>query len=838
VLPALAGTAAVGFLCWGAWMYGYHPDWLNHTHSWWGAALASYQDWTLLVTLALWFAGLGCFWWPRRREHQPIGLIIVVAMVLIAAVLGTTSYLPCRNHQTATGVMFWVLQLYVGQPANNAYPSGGSTCLGTLPLALQLGQGVGLGATLVGAATAVAAVLWKDPVQRIQSRFARNATVFTGLDQRTLPLLLVLTRQAADPQDIIVIEPDADNILLNEARLAGARVVIGDPAGTRLLEPIICGLRACALRRLYALSSKVQDNERVMTTARQILQRYTAPPDPLPHLVTLIDDPRHAESWRSQHPHTTAHWFEDALNPAESTAVTLADQLQRCGAQQVLLCGDSSLAPVLLHELACRSWEQAELVKAAGEGHQIARADGFHPGEAPPSQSVRRVTLLDPRAVDTRREYRATVPAEFINYAPTVEAMAIPWRERLLYLLDSMPTTLTRNTAVVIVDTPDEFSMHEAGRIARLHTELPVFVLSPPGHGMPEAIFGQLRTFERGLLADGRAPEDSWSRVARHWHDCYRLSHPVPAGHPKAAARLSWADVDDFIRQDNIMQVHSILSAVAGLGRRWAPARTVVPGSFIELSEQDIRRVAEAEHTRWQERHVAAGWSADDTAARRLPWTAAAKPARRAARTNPLVVPWANLREQQRADNCRWVTGQLAQLETMGFMPAVPAGGPPAAADFERTGSVQARRLTGQLRWTLRSGEEMLGNPGDWHVIDDDGNARTVTDPEFRSSHQPVSDGTWERVGIHRAWRVTEAVIVRTKEGPATAHPGDWLLEGPAGERWPVCDAEFRRGYRPVEDRAIAGQSSMPTAASSSTPAGASSSTPAVAGSTPPAISS
>ncbi len=43
-------------------------------HAWWRPILQTDQDWTLVATMALLLAGLGAYWWPRRRRHQlPIG---------------------------------------------------------------------------------------------------------------------------------------------------------------------------------------------------------------------------------------------------------------------------------------------------------------------------------------------------------------------------------------------------------------------------------------------------------------------------------------------------------------------------------------------------------------------------------------------------------------------------------------------------------------------------------------------------------------------------------------------------------------------------------------------
>ena len=73
----------------------------------------------------------------------------------------------CRGGMSATGAGFWILQLYVGQPPNNVY-SGGGICPGQPPLALQLGQIDGLGATLIGA-LALTAALWRQPLQLLRA---------------------------------------------------------------------------------------------------------------------------------------------------------------------------------------------------------------------------------------------------------------------------------------------------------------------------------------------------------------------------------------------------------------------------------------------------------------------------------------------------------------------------------------------------------------------------------------------------------------------------------------------------------------------------------------------
>ena len=787
LIPALLGASVTAFLCWGAWVSAHDPKWPYLGHTWWRVALRPAGDQTLLAAIAVWFAALVCFWWPRKRAPALVGLTTVVAMVLIGGVLGTTALLPCRGGETRTAVAGWVLGLYVGNPPA-AYQT--PVCPGQPPLALQLGQIICLAATLIGA-LAAAAVLWQQPLGRFKARFVRDATILTGLDALTMPLLRKLA-ETGRPASIVVIEPDAGHPLLDEARGTGAHVMVGDPASARILLPIIAGWRGCALSYLYALRPDVADNELILATARTILDRYRPDPQRQPHLVMRIDDPRHAQHWRGRHAGTSSRYFQDALSSQESTAAALASQLARTGARQLLLCGDSTLALATLLELARKAWEHQELRAAAVIGRDT------HPGAVPAAGdslapfTFERVLLLDRRSRDLRREYLATSARSMSQALPAVVPQPDSWQEQLLAMLDDMPPATAAQTAVVIADRLSDATMHEAGRVARLHPAVPVFVLASDGAGTSDAIFDLLRPFQRSLLVDGEVPSDAWTRVARHWHECFRLRHPAVPGDPRTMTGRPWAALDEFIRQDNILQLRSIMTAVVGRGRRWVPARSVAPGSFIELNDHDLEQIARAEHTRWFRRRLAAGWSADEM-----------RPARRrrgggAALVNRRVVPWTLLPADDRDRNIGYLRSQLTQLADVGFVPVVPAGGPATAAEFERIGTVQARRLGARRTWTRRSGDELSGDVGDWRVRDNSGDERTVRDMEFRASHQPLGGEEWRRTGTFIAWQVSETQVLRTMEGRAIAQPGDWVVEGYGGERWPVTDEQFRRTYRAV----------------------------------------
>jgi hypothetical protein len=797
VPPFVLGAVVIGFLCWGAWVYGYNPHWLSEGHGWWLSALQPNQNWTLIVALVLILAGLSTYWWQRRRRRLPIGLIVVVVMAIVAAALGTASLVPCRNGMSTIGVTFWVLQLYVGQPSP-AYAPGATVCAGYPPLALQLGQGLGLGATLIGA-IAVAAVLWQQPVERLRSRFIRKVTVFTGLDALTLPLLARLT-DPADRRHVVVIEPDETHLLLDEARATGARVLMGDPATPRLLEPIVSGWRGSALDHLYALRRDVAENEAVLKLTREILGRYPPNPEHHPHLVARIDDPRHANHWRGSHGGAISAGFEDALSPAETTAYTLIDALLKTSVRQLIVCGDTSLTLALLMELDRRGWEQRELLSAATRGRQVmpTPADGTYRPEPLPISTV---LLIDPRAEDIRREFLASTPRTVQDSA--VIASVAAWQDDLVPTLDGLPEAVAECTAVIIVDSFSDVSMHRAGRVARLHPNTWIYMQASSGGDVAETIFDRLRFFQSGLLMAGDIPEDTWMRVARHWHECFRLQDPVPPNHPKAASRRSWNTLSDFLRHDNLLQVRSILSAVADLERQWVPVRMVPIGSYVELSQQELHAVAMAEHTRWYKRRLATGGPAGTSGI---------------TLTGSLIMPWTELPDEEQARRRELVQSQVRQLEDVGFMPVIPAGGPTGSASYERVGTVEAIQLSTRYSWLIRPGEELHGEAGDWRVVDEHGQERTVGNAEFQAAHAHLGDRRWRRTGTFQAWRVQENLVLRTKEGVVTASPGDWVVEGSHGERWPVTHRQFKRSYRLMPDGPdLTGQASTPAATSSST---------------------
>jgi hypothetical protein len=114
---------------------------------------------------------------------------------------------------------------------------------------------------------------------------------------------------------------------------------------------------------------------------------------------------------------------------------------------------------------------------------------------------------------------------------------------------------------------------------------------------------------------------------------------------------------------------------------------------------------------------------------------------------------------------------------------------------YRRRGEVTAEQKSRSWTWVTRAGEEMQADTGDWAVIDDKGNERSVAAEVFDSTHDPVGPRRYRRSGTVLARRVTRQEVISTLEGEVVANKGDWVIRGGHGEQWPVPDRQFRDGY-------------------------------------------
>lgn len=124
-------------------------------------------------------------------------------------------------------------------------------------------------------------------------------------------------------------------------------------------------------------------------------------------------------------------------------------------------------------------------------------------------------------------------------------------------------------------------------------------------------------------LIDGLAQAIHERYVAEQVHDGVAMG----AG----AAMVSWQDLSEDLKETNRDQARDIGAKLAAIGCSVGPAGKE-PFTF---TDDEIERLARAEHQRWSRQRRSAGWSygpvRDD-----------------AARRHPSLVPWARLPERER----------------------------------------------------------------------------------------------------------------------------------------------------------------------------------------------
>jgi hypothetical protein len=773
VLPALGTALLVAALAWAAVAFA-HDKVFPAGRQWW-QVLRPDARWTLPILAVLWLSALVLYWWPRRHHRHDISLLALLSMVAVGAILAEASFLPCAGGQAPViAPLSWVLALFTGQMETRFGPGAGSgSCPEQLPLAMQFARVVCLGATFVGVAAAVT-VLWRAEIDRLKTRFVGELTMMTGLDGMTVALLGKLVAESGERR-VVIVEADPNHPLLEEVRATGARVIIADPSRAEALRPVLTHLGRPSVRQVFALHPGAQDNETILAEVREVLGQARGDPDYHPHIVARLDDPRHADTWRGNHVWSHQLWLEDALSPYETTAVFAVRAVLTHGARRLVLCGDTTLALAILIEAARSAWELQGLREAREAG-------GQHPASGPVFPAI---LIMAERAEDLQREFSATASQQLSEALPPVEIAARPWRSHLLEVLDSLPAPDAAACVVVITDPPGPESIHEAGRVARLHPGTAIYAQSADDAGGAGVVFDRLHHFQRGFLVDGELPADTWTRLARHNHEYYRLRWPVPEGSPRESARRPWEELDEFFRAENIRQVRQVLSSAVALGRQWRPLRAVPRGSIVEFTASEMLSIARADHDRWCARRIAAGW--------RPPRAEEQEDNRR--RVNASIVAWEALPHERREANVQHIGSIVESLEAMGYSAVLPDGGPEYALVYARRGEVHAERLAAARVWTAADGSAMRALPGDWWIRDEGGNERTVRDAEFRATHKQVAGNRWLRTGEVRAWQVREPTTVRTLEGPATAAVGDWIIQGLGGMRWPVPASQFERGH-------------------------------------------
>lgn len=108
---------------------------------------------------------------------------------------------------------------------------------------------------------------------------------------------------------------------------------------------------------------------------------------------------------------------------------------------------------------------------------------------------------------------------------------------------------------------------------------------------------------------------------------------------------------------------------------------------------------------------------------------------------------------------------------------------------------VEARRVPSNRTWDGPHGSVLSAKTGDW-LLTDGRSEWVVTNEIFQSTYEKLTGLRYKKTARVRARRLNRAVLVNTIEGRVEAWPGDWVVQNPSGDYWPIRHDDFTRRYR------------------------------------------
>jgi TrkA-N domain/RyR domain len=475
------------------------------------------------------------------------------------------------------------------------------------------------------------ALLFREQVDRLRLRLARDHVVVCGLGEKGL-------RLAASFRDggrrVAAVEVDPASPGIPVARAHGVAVLVGDAT-----DPIV--LRQAGVARAGELVAAADDgtNARVAALVRELDRRAGAVPL---HCAAHLLDPQLCHLLRSEA-------LEDEAEGVRLEFFNVHQQAARAwlAAEPVLdLDGRAPHLVVVGVGLLGQS-----LVVAAGQ--RWADRDGA--GRLP-------VTLVDREAGGRLQALRLRHPS--LERWCEVTAIDLDLDRPAPDAVDAFTDLLTsgRVTAVFVALDADATALSAALTVRQVLGSRPAKVLvrtrSEAGLGVllgvgrsavPVVAFSPLdRTCTAEAVAGG-----THEQVARALHDDYLARVRRDGGAGAGSAAVPWEELPEPMRESNRRAAAALAAGLHEVELDLIPLYRWDDGGQV-LTDAEVEVLARREHDRWAEERRLAGWRwgerRDD-----------------AARTNPLLVPWEEMAEADRERDRQAVRELPAMLARAGF---------------------------------------------------------------------------------------------------------------------------------------------------------------------------
>jgi voltage-gated potassium channel Kch len=543
-------------------------------------------------------------------------VLAVVALVILTSAAGV--YLVERGHDgslfTSFGdAVWWAIVTVTTVGYGDIYPK---TAFGRIVGAFLMFSGIG--ALGVFTAAIAAYLIRFDRLDALRVRGLGDHVVICGLGSAGVLLAQAFRR---DGYKVLALEKTEDNPHIAAARDAGAAVLLGDATRSEVLARARLGHARHLVVTAGADATNVEIAAQARTFARESGRNLSC--------STHIHDPELWYALRSWDVGARDGFRLEFFNITELGARALLARyspftsVPQDSAPHVLIVGSGSLSQHLIRHMV-RQWQDIE-------------------GTTKPPLPI---TLVDTATEVVHRDLHHRHPE--LKTLASIAAHSIDLRstefQRAAFLFDADGRCIVTSAYVCVEEEGLALStalllLNHLGRygvpvVVRMNREAGLAALLRAVGPRAERGASQLRVFS--LFEQACRPEfvlrGTNEILARALHQDYLAK----ASRDNNPAAVPWDDLPQELKESNRTQADHIATKLEAVGCHIVPLTALDADSFA-FTPAEVERLAEMEHERWLAERRALGW----TLGPRDPQK----------KTNPNLVPWAELDETAREMN-------------------------------------------------------------------------------------------------------------------------------------------------------------------------------------------
>lgn len=574
--------------------------------------------------------------WRQNLRHwwQKVKWPVLISLAIFSLILG---YIGFARYAASRGENPSVLDLVYQTLQLVSMNSG--LVPGPINWQLQLARFL-IPALTVYTALSALALIFSEQIQFIKLWRIKDHVVICGLGRKGI--LLVEQFRALD-MEVVVLEQDEGNDWLESSRSMGAVVLVGNASDPDLLH------QANVERAKYLVSVMGDDgaNAEIAVRAEEITRERTA--GVLTCLIHIVDPQlydllREKELEHQDHAKFRLELFNIYDRGARLIIKYGGDADNQEAARHILVIGIGKLGEGVVLQ-AIKDWRENN--STTGERLQITVIDRYADLIAeslcvryPQLEQVCELVPL-PMEIPSTEFLRA----DFLHDQP-----GQPGVEKVIVCLDNDSLGLQAGLSLA-----QQMENQEVPVIIRMSEDTGLATLLEEG-GARQGSFQNLHAF--GLLNQTCTADlvigGTHEILARELHAIYLSDHTMPgAGVKKSDALVPWEQLPESLKESNRVQAANIGNTLAVCGYRITRLRDW-DASEYQFSPDEVEKMAHWEHERWCNERWSAGWTRGDERDEDK-------------KTNPDLVDWEVLEEQEREKNRRYVRGLPRSLAKAGF---------------------------------------------------------------------------------------------------------------------------------------------------------------------------